>query len=121
MRFVLLIVLLVVLGYSLTLVLMNTVEAPVNLIFTQIPAMNLGVLLIISLVLGIALGLLLGLQLFRVFQMRWEISRLNKELEQARARHIQAATAAAAAAAQKPVPLVAQPQKGEPLDQDPTP
>ncbi len=103
MRFVLLILLLLVFAYSLALVLMNNLSTPVDLIFAHIPAMNLGVLLIISLVLGVALGLLLGLQLFRVFQMRWEIARLNKELEQARTRHIQAATAAAAAVSQKPL------------------
>lgn len=101
MRFVLIALLFLVFAYSLALVLFNNLPAQVNLVFTQVPAMNLGLLLIITLVLGVVIGLLLGLQIFRVFQMRWEISRLNKELEQVRARHVQAATAAAAAASAK--------------------
>lgn len=106
MRFLLLLLLLVVFCYSLALVLFNNSNAAVDLVFYQAPEMNLGVLLILTLVLGVVLGLLLGLQLFRVIQMRWELSRLNKELEQVRARHIQAASAAAAAVSAKPVQLV---------------
>jgi putative membrane protein len=98
MRFVLIVLLVLVFGYSLALVFLNNLDATVNLVFTQAPAMNLGLLLIITLSLGIIIGLLLGLQVFRVFQLRWEITRLKKELEQVRSRHIQAAAAAAAAA-----------------------
>jgi putative membrane protein len=60
---------------------------------------NLGILLVITLVLGVIIGLLLGVLVFRVIQTRWEIGRLNKELELVRARHIQAAAAAATATA----------------------
>jgi putative membrane protein len=101
MRFILIVLLVLVFAYSLALVLLNDIQAKVNLVLTQVPEMNLGLLLIITLVLGVVIGLLLGLQIFRVFQMRWEISRLHKELEQVRARHVQAATAAAAAASAK--------------------
>lgn len=96
MRFLLIVLLVLVFGYSLALVLANNLDATVNLVFTQVPAMNLGLLLIITLCLGVVLGLLIGLQVFRVFQLHWEVSRLKKELDQTRSRHIQAAAAAAA-------------------------
>jgi len=100
MRFIFLILLIALFGYSLALVIYNHASNPqVELVFATIPAMNLGILLVITLMLGIVTGLLLGVLVFRVFQMRWEISRLNKELELVRARHIQAAAAAAAASA----------------------
>jgi len=79
MRFVLIILLFLVFGYSLGLVLTNSSEIAVNLLFTQAPAMNLGLLLILCLFLGVLTGMLLSLLLFRVFQNKWEISRLNKE------------------------------------------
>jgi putative membrane protein len=97
MRFILTVLLVVVFGYSLALVLFNSLPAEVNLIFTKVPAMNLGLLLIITLALGLVGGLLLGIQVFGVFQSRWEIKRLQKELEQLRTRHLQAASNAAAA------------------------
>lgn len=96
MRFILTVLLVLVFGYSLALVLFNSLPAQVNLIFTQVPAMNLGLLLIITLALGLVAGLLLGLQVFGVFQSRWEITRLNKELDQLRTRNLQAASHAAA-------------------------
>lgn len=79
MRVILLILLFLVFGYSLALVLANNTEVAVNLLFSQAPAMNLGLLLIICISLGVLIGLLLSLLLFRVFQNKWEISRLNKE------------------------------------------
>jgi putative membrane protein len=79
MRVILVILLFLVFAYSLGLVLANNTEVAVNLIFSQAPAMNLGLLLIICLVLGVVIGMLLALLLFRVLQNKWEISRLNKE------------------------------------------
>lgn len=79
MRFVLIILLFLVFGYSLGLVLTNSSEIAVNLLFTEAPAMNLGLLLILCLFLGVLTGMLLSLLLFKVFQNKWEISRLNKE------------------------------------------
>ena len=79
MRIVLLILLFLIFGYSLALVLANNTEVAVNLLLSQAPAMNLGLLLIICLALGVLIGLLLSLLLFRVFQNKWEISRLTKE------------------------------------------
>ena len=79
MRIVLLILLFLIFGYSLALVLANNTEVAVNLLLSQAPAMNLGLLLILCLALGVLIGLLLSLLLFRVFQNKWEISRLTKE------------------------------------------
>lgn len=79
MRFILLVLLFLVFAYSLGLVLANNTEVAVNLILSQAPAMNLGLLLIICMALGVLIGLLLSLLLFRVFQNKWEISRLQKE------------------------------------------
>ncbi len=81
MRYVLILVLLVLFGYSMALVLLNGSEASVDLVFTQIPAMRLGLLLLLTLMLGIVVGLLLGLQMFRVFQNHWELKRLRKEID----------------------------------------
>lgn len=66
-------------GYALALVLANNSVAEVNLLFSQIPAMNLGFLLIVSLFLGVVIGMLLALIAFKVLPMRFEISRLKKE------------------------------------------
>lgn len=107
MRFIFFILLIALFGYSMALVLFNTAPTPVDLLFAQIPIMNLGILLVVTLVLGVLVGLLLGVIVFRVFQTRWEIKRLNKELEVVRARHIQAAAAAAAATASVATPIQA--------------
>jgi len=104
MRFIFLIILIALFGYSLALVLANSINTQVDLLFAQIPTMNLGLLLVMTLVLGVITGLLLGVLVFRVVQTRWEITRLNKELELVRARHIQAAAAAAAATASVAAP-----------------
>ena len=78
MRFILFVLLFLSFAYALGLVLANNSDIGVNLLFSQAPAMNLGLLLIICLGLGIVIGMLLSLLLFRVFQTKWEISRLQK-------------------------------------------
>ena len=99
MRYVLVAILIILFGYSLALVLQNGTELSVDLLFTQVPAMRLGLLLLITLALGLVLGLLLGVQVFRVFQNSWEIKRLRKDIEYLRKEQIQAAQLAAAEAA----------------------
>ena len=91
MRILFLIMLVVIFGYALALVLFNSGELAVNLLFTQVPAMNAGVLLIICIGLGMLIGLLLGLQLFRVFQINWENRRLKKEISKLRKEQIELA------------------------------
>lgn len=78
MRILLLVLLFLSFAYSLGLVLANNTEVGVNLLFSQAPTMNLGLLLILCLILGIIIGILLALLIFRVLQNKWEISRLNK-------------------------------------------
>ena len=78
MRILLLILLFLSFAYSLGLVLANNTEVGVNLLFSQAPTMNLGLLLILCLILGIVIGMLLALLIFRVLQNKWEISRLQK-------------------------------------------
>ncbi|WOE33057.1 MULTISPECIES: lipopolysaccharide assembly protein LapA domain-containing protein [unclassified Acinetobacter] len=99
MRYVLVVLLIVIFGYSLALVLQNSTELSVDLLFTEVPAMRLGLLLLLTLVLGIVVGLLLGIQIFRVFQNSWEIKRLRKDIDHLRKEQIQIAQAAAAEAA----------------------
>lgn len=98
MRYVLIVLLIVLFGYSLALVLQNSTELQVDLLFTQVPQMRAGLLLLLTLILGIIIGLLLGVVVFRVFQRNWEVQRLNKEIDQLREQQIQAASAAAMAA-----------------------
>ncbi|MFL1731551.1 lipopolysaccharide assembly protein LapA domain-containing protein [Moraxella oculi] len=81
MHIVLIVLLVAVCAYAIGLVLINNREVAVNLIFSDVPAMNLGLLLIITIALGLVLGMLLALLVFRVFQNKWEISRLSKELK----------------------------------------
>ncbi len=78
MRFILFVLLFLSFAYALGLVLANNTEVAVNLLFSQAPAMNLGLLLILCLILGIVIGMLLALLVFRVLQNKWEISRLQK-------------------------------------------
>ena len=99
MRYVLVILLLVLFGYSLALVLQNGTELSVDLLFTQVPAMRLGLLLLLTLSLGVVLGLLLGVQIFRVFQTNWEIKRLRKDIEHLRKEQLNTAKLMAAEAA----------------------
>lgn len=81
MRYLLILVLLALFGYSLALVLLNGTESSVDLVFAQIPAMRLGLLLLLTLMLGIVVGILLSLQMFRVLPNQWELKRLRKEIE----------------------------------------
>ena len=99
MRYVLVVLLLVLFGYSLALVLQNGTELSVDLLFTQVPAMRLGLLLLLTLSLGVVLGLLLGVQIFRVFQTNWEIKRLRKDIEHLRKEQLNTAKLMAAEAA----------------------
>ncbi len=78
MRFLLFVLLFLSFAYALGLVLANNTDIGVNLLFSQAPAMNLGLLLILCLILGIVIGMLLALLIFRVLQNKWEISRLQK-------------------------------------------
>lgn len=71
--------LVVALIYALALVLLNGNQVAVNLLFTQIPLMNLGLLLILCLAIGVLIGGLLAVLLFRVVQNRREIARLSNE------------------------------------------
>ena len=99
MRYVLVALLIVLFGYSLALVLQNGTELSVDLLFTQVPAMRLGLLLLLTLALGVVVGLLLGVQIFRVFQTSWEIKRLRKDIDHLRKEQIHTAQLAAAEAA----------------------
>ncbi|XID75889.1 lipopolysaccharide assembly protein LapA domain-containing protein [Alkanindiges sp. WGS2144] len=101
MRYVLIVLLIVLFGYALALVLQNSTELQVDLLFTQVPQMRAGLLLLLTLVLGVVIGLLLGVIVFKVFQRNWEIQRLNKEIEHLRQQQIQAASTAAMAAQQE--------------------
>lgn len=78
MRFILFVLLFLSFAYAIGLVLANNTDIGVNLLFSQAPAMNLGLLLIICLTLGVIIGMLLALLIFRVLQNKWEISRLKK-------------------------------------------
>lgn len=78
MRFILFVLLFLSFAYAIGLVLANNTDISVNLLFSQAPTMNLGLLLILCMTLGIVIGLLLALLLFRVFQNKWEISQLKK-------------------------------------------
>ncbi|WP_326518225.1 lipopolysaccharide assembly protein LapA domain-containing protein [Acinetobacter sp. CAAS 2-6] len=99
MRYFLVAVLIVIFAYALALVLQNGAELSVDLLFLQVPAMRLGLLLLLTLGLGIIVGLLLGVQVFRVFQTNWEIKRLRKDIDHLRKEQIHAAQLAAADAA----------------------
>ena len=78
MRFILLGLLFISFAYAIGLVLANNTDIGVNLLFSQAPDMNLGLLLILCMTLGIIIGMLLALLVFRVLQNKWEISRLKK-------------------------------------------
>lgn len=90
MRYLVAILLFVVFGYSLMLVLVNNHQVEVSLIFSQVPQMNLGLLLIICILLGLIAGVLLSIILFKVVQIRLENQRLHKDLTQTREKLMQA-------------------------------
>ena len=95
MRFILILVLIILFGYSLALVLQNGTELSVDLGGRRILKKKTGLMLLLTLALGVVLGLLLGVQLFRVFQSRWEIQRLRKDIDHLRKEQIQSAQLAA--------------------------
>ena len=95
MRFILIVVLIILFIYSLALVLLNGTPVSVDLWFSHVPEMRVGLLVLITLALGVILGLLLGVQVFRVFQSRWEIQRLRKDIDHLRKEQIQSAQLAA--------------------------
>ncbi len=66
-------------AYALALVIINNNEVAVDLFFTQVPEMNVGLLLIICISLGVLIGILLALLMFKVLQNKWELMRLRKE------------------------------------------
>ncbi len=66
-------------AYALALVIINNNEVAVNLVFTQVPEMNVGLLLIICISLGVLIGVILALLMFKVLQNKWELLRLKKE------------------------------------------
>lgn len=99
MRIFLVVLLTAIFAYALALVLQNSTELPVDLLFTQVPAMRVGLLLLLTLVLGIIIGLLLGVLVFKVIQKNWEIKRLRKDIDHLRKEQIQVAQNAAAEAA----------------------
>lgn len=80
MSLFLMILLLVFFGYSLALVLANNSEVAVNLLFSQVPTTNLGLVLILTTTLGILIGILLALLLFKVLQNKLELHKLRKEV-----------------------------------------
>ena len=99
MRYLLTLVLIAIFSYALAVVLQNGTESPVNLLFTDVPAMRLGLLLLLTLALGIVVGLLLGILVFKVIQRSWEIKRLRKDIQLLRQQQIKAAEEAAISAA----------------------
>lgn len=119
MRFILILVLIVLFVYSLALVLLNGTLVSVDLWLTHVPEMRVGLLVLITLALGIILGLLLGVQVFRVFQSRWEIQRLRKDIENLRKEQIHhaqlAATEAIAHSRQEKTVLDISPEDKSPL------
>ncbi len=82
MHIILIILLVLAFAYSIALVVMNNQAVAVNLLFSQIPAINSGLVMVATIFLGILIGIVLSLLLFRVLQNKWEISRLKKELQQ---------------------------------------
>lgn len=73
-------------GYAIALVLANNSEIAVNLLFSQVPTTNLGLLLVLTIALGVFIGILLSILLFRVLQNKLEIRRLRKEKEELQAK-----------------------------------
>lgn len=86
MSLFLIILLVIFFGYSLALVLANNSEVAVNLLFSQVPTTNLGLVLILTTALGILIGVLLALLLFKVLQNKLELHKLRKEVGTLQAR-----------------------------------
>ena len=92
MRVIFIIITLIAFAFAPALVLLNNQLTDVNLVFAQIAGMNTGLLLIIVLALGIFIGMLLSLQLFRVFQLKWENARLVKQVKSLEAQKLELST-----------------------------
>lgn len=120
MRIIMLVLLIAVFGYAMALVLSNSEPLSVNLLFTQVPTMHAGLLLILCIGLGIILGLLIGLQLFRVFQLNWENSRLKKEIKTLRKEQVTLAAQAANKAAPTTASVVSTSNETSSASQDDT-
>ena len=93
MSLFLIILLLVFFGYSLALVLANNSEVAVNLLFSQAPTTNLGLVLILTTALGVLIGVLLALLLFKVLQNKLELRKLRKEVSTLESRLLESKTA----------------------------
>lgn len=92
MSLFLMILLLIFFGYSLVLVLANNSEVAVNLLFSQAPTTNLGLVLILTTALGILIGVLLALLLFKVLQNKLELRKLRKEISTLESRLLESKT-----------------------------
>lgn len=80
MSLFILILLVVFFAYSIALVLANNSEVAVDLLFSQLPNTNLGLVLILTIALGVLIGLLLAILLFKVLQNKLEIRKLKKDI-----------------------------------------
>ena len=70
-------------GYAIALVLANNSEIAVNLLFSQVPTTNLGLLLVLTIALGVFIGILLSVLLFRVLQNKLQKAELQAKLDEA--------------------------------------
>lgn len=80
MSLFIIILLVVFFAYSIALVLANNSEVAVNLLFSQLPNTNLGLVLILTIALGVLIGVLLAILLFKVLQNKLEIRKLKKDV-----------------------------------------
>ena len=69
MHIILIILLVLAFAYSLALVVLNNQAIAVNLLFSSVANMSLGLVLVATIFLGILIGILLALLLFRVFKI----------------------------------------------------
>lgn len=93
MSLFLVVLLVIFFGYSLALVLANNAEVGINLLFSQVPTTNLGLVLILTIALGILIGILLALLLFKVLQNKLELHKLRKEVVNLESRLLETKTA----------------------------
>lgn len=81
MSLFIIILLVVFFAYSIALVLANNSEVAVNLLFSQLPNTNLGLVLILTIALGVLIGILVAILLFKVLQNKFEIRKLKKDVD----------------------------------------
>lgn len=81
MSLFIIILLVVFFAYSIALVLANNSEVAVNLLFSQLPNTNLGLVLILTIALGVLIGILIAILLFKVLQNKFEIHKLKKDVD----------------------------------------